>query len=61
MYRCIDKVNNEEIKRRSKEGLLDIINQRFVDYNQCQGLRVSCYCIKNTYYLIQRDNTKENK
>lgn len=61
MYRCIDKINNEEIKRRSKEELLDIINQRFVDYNQSQGLRVSCYCIKDTYYLIQRNNTKENK
>lgn len=61
MYKCIDKVNNEEIRRRSKEGLLNVINEKFIDYNKGQGLKVSCYCIKDTYYLIQRDNTKEDK
>ena len=61
MYKCIDKVNNEEIRRRSKEGLLNVINEKFIDYNKGQGLKVACEGGEGTYYLIQRDNTKENK
>lgn len=58
MYKCIDKVCNKEIKRRSKEGLLNIINKKFIEYNTDQEVKVSCYCIKDVYYLIQHKEVK---
>lgn len=59
MFKCYDNVVGEIIEAPTKAILLEEINDRFNCYNNTiksdyQLMKVSCYCIKNVYYLIKR-------
>lgn len=54
MFKCYDKIVGEIIESNDKEILLRDVNERFVNYNNTTNVKVSCYCIKNIYYLVEK-------
>ena len=52
--KCVDYITNEEIKRRTKQGLLEEMNKRFDRYKS-NGIKVSMYSVDSIYYLINRE------
>ena len=58
MFKCYDNVVGEIVECDDKKSFIEEVNNRFVHYNNTRLsdyslMKVSCYCIKNVYYLIQ--------